>query len=145
MSLISKSSEYGLRASLYVAARKEAGFVPIREISNRLDISFHFLTKILQRLTEQGIMHSYRGPSGGVSLTKSAAEISLHDIVHAIEGGEMFTSCILGLEGCGEKTPCPLHHHWAKERIRIETMFKDTTLDQAAKLMNKNELRITDL
>ena len=65
MNLLTKSCVYGLRATLYVASFcGERHFVPIREISEKLGLSFHFLTKILQKLTEAGLMESYRGPSG---------------------------------------------------------------------------------
>lgn len=146
MAFISKSCEYGMRAALYVAAqKKEAGYVPIREISDKLDISFHFLTKILQQLTESGIMRSYRGPSGGVQLTRTLNTISLYDVVIAIEGDAMFTQCVLGLEGCGEKTPCPLHARWEIERARLTKMFVETTLDRMSKQVNKDGLRLSDL
>jgi Rrf2 family transcriptional regulator, iron-sulfur cluster assembly transcription factor len=144
MALISKSCEYGLRAALYVASQKNTEYVSIREISEKLDISFHFLTKILQKLTQGGIMHSYRGPSGGVSLAKPAKTISLLDIVRSIEEKDIFTSCILGLAGCGEKSPCPLHHQWARERAKIESIFKNATLDKLASQIARGELRLSD-
>lgn len=144
MALISKSCEYGLRAALYVASQKNAEYVSIREISDKLDISFHFLTKILQKLTRGGILHSYRGPSGGVSLAKPAKSISLLTIVRAIEERDIFSSCVLGLAGCGEKSPCPLHQHWAAERSRIEKIFKQATLDKLAAQIARGELRLVD-
>lgn len=49
--LLSKSCIYGLRATLFLSAREQDGFIPIREMSEKLEISFHFLTKILQQLT----------------------------------------------------------------------------------------------
>ena len=61
MRVISKSGEYGLRALLYmVAHKKDEAYVNIREMADELDISFHFLTKILQSLTQKGILQSYR-------------------------------------------------------------------------------------
>lgn len=145
MAFISKSCEYGMRAALFVAAqKKEEGYVSIREISGQLDISFHFLTKILQQLTEQGIMRSYRGPSGGVQLAKPLKEITLYDIVIAIEGDAMFTQCVLGLEGCGEKKPCPLHARWEVERGRLGKMLKETTLDKVSRQVNKDGLRLAN-
>ena len=109
MTFISKSCEYSLRATLYIAAQDGAPYVSISEISKSLDISFHFLTKLLQKLTVHGLLKSYRGPSGGVALAKPARNISLYDIIMALGEGELFTSCALGLKGCGERAPCPLH------------------------------------
>ena len=64
--LLSRSAEYGLRAALYLASLEPSGFVSIRDISDHLGLSFHFLTKIFQKLTRAGLLHSYRGPNGGV-------------------------------------------------------------------------------
>ncbi|HMO04784.1 MAG TPA: Rrf2 family transcriptional regulator [Kiritimatiellia bacterium] len=144
MSLISKSCEYGLRATLYIAARRGDDYVSIRDISRDLDISFHFLTKILQKLTQHGILKSYRGPSGGVALARPVKSVSLLDVVQAIEDRELFTSCVLGLNECGEKTPCPLHAQWAQERARIQRMFRGTTLDKLAKPIAEGTLRLAN-
>ncbi len=82
MEMLSGSCIYGLRAAIYVAAHtSNDSYVSIREISEKLGISFHFLTKILQRLTEGGVMKSHRGPGGGVTLARPAARISILEIV----------------------------------------------------------------
>lgn len=145
MAFISKSCEYGMRAALYVASQQKEGFVPIREISKELNISFHFLTKILQQLNEAGILRSYRGPSGGIQLAKPLKEISLYDVVVSIEGDGMFTQCVLGLDGCGEKKPCPLHARWEVERARLTKMLAETTLDKVARQAKRDGIRLSDL
>lgn len=126
--MLSKSCEYGLRASLYLASLDRDGYVSIGTISEELDISFPFLTKIFQKLNDAGLLESRRGPNGGVALTTPADEITLHEIVVAIDGPDLFQECVLGLPGCGEAEPCPLHEQWTEERSRVETMFRDTTL-----------------
>ncbi|MCB0549642.1 MAG: Rrf2 family transcriptional regulator, partial [Phaeodactylibacter sp.] len=69
MKVLSKGCVYGLRALLYIVSEKpREEYVNIREISEELDISFHFLTKTFQSLTQKGILRSYRGPNGGVTL-----------------------------------------------------------------------------
>jgi Rrf2 family protein len=145
MAMISKSCEYGLRAVLYVASRKTEEYLSIREIADTLGISFHFLTKILQRLTEQGILQSYRGPSGGVTLARPPTSVTLLDVITAIEGVDMFSSCILGLSGCGEHKPCPLHQQWAKERVRLKEVFRTTTLATMSKSIRAHDWRLSDL
>jgi Rrf2 family protein len=127
---------------MYVAARGEGRYVSIRAISEELDISFHFLTKTLQKLTERGILRSLRGPSGGVALACPARMISLYDIVVAIDDRDVFTQCVLGLTDCGEKTPCPLHKRWAAERMRIETMFREATLATMSRPVAEGLLRL---
>ncbi|NIV03877.1 MAG: Rrf2 family transcriptional regulator, partial [Calditrichae bacterium] len=97
--MFSQACNYGIRAALYVASLEEQKFVPIRDIAEKLDISFHFLTKILQKLTLKNIMVSYRGPNGGISLAKPAEQITLLNVIEAIDGPDLFTECILGLPG----------------------------------------------
>jgi len=142
--LLSKACVYGLRSSLFLASREEDGYISIREMSEKLDISFHFLTKILQQLTSAGLMESHKGPKGGVRLTKSGAEVSLFEIVAAIDGIELFTECALGLPGCGVKKPCPLHDKWADTRDGIRVMLESTNLVELAKKGKAENLRITE-
>lgn len=126
--MLSKSCEYGLRAALYLAFLDETGYVPIGSISDELGISFPFLTKILQKLNDADLLASQRGPHGGVALAASPREISLYDVVVAIDGNEMFEECVLGLPGCGEDEPCPIHDQWTPQRDRLETMLRSASL-----------------
>ena len=142
--LLSKSCVYGLRASLFLASNRDGDYVSIREMSDKLNISFHFLTKILQQLSAAGLMESYKGPNGGVRLTKSGSKVNLFEIVAAIDGVELFTECALGLPGCGTAKPCPLHDKWAEARDGIRVMLENTDLVELAKKGKKLNLRITD-
>lgn len=141
--LLSKSCIYGLRASLFLASDRGDGYVSIRQMSDKLDISFHFLTKILQQLTAAGLMESHKGPKGGVRLTKPGDQIALIEIVIAIDGPDLFTECALGLPGCGVEKPCPLHEKWADTRENIREMMEGTTLVELAKKGKEGNLRIT--
>lgn len=141
--LLSKSCVYGLRAALYLASRKEGEYTSIKEMSKKLDISFHFLTKILQQLTAEKFMESYKGPNGGVRLSTKGRAATLYDLVVAIDGDELFTQCALGLPGCGSEKPCPLHNSWQSTRDDIKTMFQKTTLDNLGKQGKENKFRIS--
>lgn len=140
--LLSKSCVYGLRASIYLASKEESLFISIKEMSANLDISFHFLTKILQQLTSASLMESYKGPNGGIKLTKKGRESTLLDMVIAIDGPELFTQCALGLPGCGSDAPCPLHENWIDTRASIQGMLERTTLDQIAKEGKEKQFRL---
>jgi len=141
--LLSKSCVYGLRASLFMASHSHENYMPIREISEKLNISFHFLTKILQQLTSAGLLESFRGPNGGVRLTRKGDEISLLEIVEAIDGPDLLTECALGLPGCGVEVPCPLHEKWANTRDNIRIMLEHTSLHEMAEKAKKDDLRLT--
>lgn len=141
--LLSKSCVYGLRASLYLASKKDGEYVPIRKVSDKLEISFHFLTKILQQLTAEGIMESFKGPNGGIRLNRHGSEVPLMDIVLAIDGPMLLTECALGLPGCGIKNPCPLHDKWAETRDSIREMLENTTLTELIQKGKAENLRLT--
>lgn len=142
--LLSKSCVYGLRASIYLASKEESLFISIKEMSANLDISFHFLTKILQQLTSANLMESYKGPNGGIKLTKKGRGSTLLDMVIAIDGPELFTQCALGLPGCGSEEPCPLHESWIDTRASVQGMLERTTLDQLAKEGKEKQFRLME-
>ena len=143
--LLSKSCDYGVRASLYIASREDVRYVTIREIAGHLNISFHFLTKNLQKLTRQNIIRSFKGRSGGVTLARPADAISLIEIILAIEGPAFFKRCLLGLEYCSEDNPCPIHHDWKSIRREIQSVLEKTTLAMLAEKIQKEGRRISDL
>lgn len=148
--LLSKNCEYGLRAMLYLGslqkAREEGGegtsasdagddapsppgdYVSISTISDDLDIGLSLLTNVLQELNAAGLLTSKRGRGGGVALTRPPKDTNLYDIIVALEGPELFEQCILGLPGCGDAEPCPIHEHWTRERDRLKATLQGTTL-----------------
>ena len=141
--LLSKSCEYGLRAMLYLSAQTESDredapeggpaapahpHVSLQTVSDDLGIGSSYLTKVCQQLNEAGLLTSKRGRGGGIALTRAPDAIHLYDIVVAIDGDDLFEECVLGLPGCGEAEPCPLHDHWTEERERMRTTFQNTTL-----------------
>lgn len=113
---------------MYLAGLKCGDFVPIREISSGTGISPSFLTKILRVLNENGFIESSRGPNGGVMLRRHPKSITLKDIVVALDGPGLFENCVVGLPGCGQEKPCPLHDQWSVTRRCITDTFSTTSL-----------------
>jgi Rrf2 family transcriptional regulator, iron-sulfur cluster assembly transcription factor len=136
--LLSKSCIYGLRASVLLAQKKNDGFITIRELSDELNISFHFLTKVLQELTKSELLESYKGPNGGVKLARPAGKITFMDVVLSIDGDYMIKECVLGLPGCGVMKPCALHDQWSDLKNNILAMMKEFSLEEVA---NNRELQ----
>ncbi len=137
--MFSRSCTYGIQAGLYLASEgSENKYVPAHRIAKDLGVPFHFLKKILQRLSDQGITRSVRSTNGGVALARKAEEISLWDIVEAIDGVKKFDSeCVLKLPECDKDKPCVLHKSWLKEKSRIQQMLKTANLrDGAATVPN---------
>jgi Rrf2 family protein len=145
MSILSTRCVYALRAVMYTAlATRTRPYASIREMANELGMPFHFLTKVLQDLTRHGILTSSRGAAGGVAFARAPTEISLLDIVEIVEGPELFTRCLLGLKGCGDRKPCPLHRAWAAERKRLKALFSKTRLSDITRGLMEHTLRLTD-
>ena len=143
--ILSKSCIYGIQAAIYVAAQRGTDYVAISHIAEKLNISFHFLTKVLQQFNQAGIMLSYRGPNGGVALARPSSHITLYDMVSAIDGTEMFTECMLGLPGCGIAEPCPAHEQWTEVRTKFTQIAKRTTLSMLATRANSLNVRLADV
>jgi Rrf2 family transcriptional regulator, iron-sulfur cluster assembly transcription factor len=144
MKIFSNSTIYALRALIYIVSKEnEEEYTSISEISEKLEISFHFLTKSLQKLTQEGILVSSRGPAGGIALNKPAKKVRLADIVMILEGEDYFDSCMLGLPGCGEQKPCPVHDFWAGFKKGLKKELSKVTLKDLGNKTIRDRLRLT--
>ena len=136
--IFSKKCEYGMQAVLYLAAHQTGGVIRVDDIAATLKVPKEFVSKILQSLTANGIVASKKGKSGGFALAKDASRIRLIDIVAAIDGLEMFNSCVLGFPNCSPETPCPVHDTWGELRTLAYNMLTEETLDKfKQKTINK--------
>lgn len=146
MKVLSNACVYGLRALIYLVSIRDktsSSYVSIKEISKELDIPFHFLTKIFQLLTAHQLLQSYRGPKGGIALSKPPEAILLVDIIKIIDGDNFFDSCLLGLPGCGEAEPCPVHDFWKDVKNVMKAEFESTSLSELAAKVSEDRLRIS--
>ena len=125
--MISKRCTYALQMVTYLAER-EGAYVPVRAISDELAIPRSFLAKVAGTLARAGILVALRGPTGGVALARDSYEINVHDIITVVDGGDLFTECVLGLPGCGEAEPCPLHATWGGVRSGLGATFSQISI-----------------
>lgn len=137
--LLSRACEYALQALLYIAAVPGEKYILAREIAERHDLSYHFLGKVLQGLVKSGLLTSQKGPGGGFTLAKHASEITLLEVIHAIEGPNVLEGCVLGLPRCGEPNPCPVHNQWAQAKEKIYDMFTNQTVAQLLDVAKQRE------
>jgi Rrf2 family protein len=121
---------HGLRAVLYIASRNVESPVRGEDIAREEDLPQPFLSKILKILSSRNILHSVRGPGGGFRLARTSDEISLLDIVEAIDGLSQFDECALGWKTCQDDNPCPLHNSWKDMRQGLrEYLAKSSVAD----------------
>ena len=127
--IFSKSCEYGLQATLFIAKKENGTPIHLREISKALHIPHHFLSKILQTLARHEIVHSHKGQNGGFELGRQASNITLNDIVKAIDGEAFLAHCVLGFPECSDDRPCPVHAYWKEAKKIVLTMLCERTID----------------
>ena len=139
--LFSRQCEYALQALMYMALQNHGKSISIKELTQRLNIPYHFVAKTLQNLTHKGLLSSQKGPSGGFALAKPAEDITLIDIIEAIDGGSFMKDCILGFEQCSQEKPCSLHEQWLTARESIAEMLKTKSIAEMAGRMKKPQYR----
>jgi len=135
--MFSKSCEYGIKATLFIAQKSQSGErVSLKEIAEAIDSPTAFTAKILQILAKAAIVNSTKGPNGGFEIEKvRLSQISLKQIVQAIDGNNIFEGCALGLSICNEKAPCPMHNEFVIIRNQLnETLASSNLLDVASEL-----------
>jgi Rrf2 family transcriptional regulator, iron-sulfur cluster assembly transcription factor len=142
--MLSNTCKYALRALIYLAKfSDEERMIGIKKISEDLNLSSPFLGKILQNLVKQKLLVSTKGPNGGFALGKSAADITLWDIVTRVDGEEFFTNCLIRLEPCKthdvSKPLCPVHAQYDKLRTEIANFYQGTNLEIVGKDIKKYE------
>jgi len=129
--MFSTSCHYGLQAILYIALHSDGDEkISLNSIAEEQEIPKHFLSKILQLLVKHNLLVSMKGPTGGFSLSRSADEITLIEVIKAIDGLEIFDKCGIGLKRCDDNHPCPIHHDYKKVRNRIQNLFESKTIKE---------------
>lgn len=137
--MFSKSCEYGIRASIYVAKHSlQNQKISLKDIAKHTDSPPAFMAKILQKLTKTKILSSQKGPSGGFYLQPDKIKsISLYEIVLALDGDGIFENCTLGLRQCDGQKPCPMHFKFVKIRNELRKNLEATILvDLAEKVVD---------
>lgn len=137
--IFSRRCEYALRAVLYLALKAEAEKTSIKELTRHIRIPSPFLAKILQDLAHKGLLVSSKGPRGGFALCRPAKDITLFNIVEAIDGDGLTRNCVLGFAECSTTDPCSMHNDWRTIREGVSSMLMSQDIAQMAKLMHKPE------
>jgi Rrf2 family protein len=109
--------------------------VQIKDISKRQSISARYIEQIFQKVKKAGIIHSVRGPAGGYLLSKKPEEISVGDVVRAIDGKDIqLVSCVTAKKGaikvCEKFGNCASARIWAEASRRLMDYFDSVTVQQ---------------
>lgn len=128
--LITRATEYAIRALLFLAKQPKGEIVYKKDICQSQDITPAFLTKILQPLIKAGIVGSQRGVGGGFFLEKTPAEVSMLDILVAEEGPLDLNICITDADSCDRHSLCPVHDAWHDIRAELAKTLSRYTLEK---------------
>ena len=114
--LYSKGCEYAIRALVHMAPTEDSKRFQAKDICKKAGIPESFTRKIFQDLVAAGFLDAVPGPGGGYKITKHPEDITLLEVIEAVDGENTFDGCIMGLSECNAKAPCPLHHAWAQAK-----------------------------
>jgi len=139
--MFSKACEYGIKAIIYIATQSMIGRrVKIGEIVEHIDSPEAFTAKILGALVKENIVQSVTGPYGGFYIDKKRIDqITMIDIVTAIDGDSIFNGCGLGLKQCNSDQPCPMHSKFVSVRNDLKSMLKSTSILELAEGLNSGK------
>lgn len=122
MKLITKDTDYALRALIFIAKNKNK-IITAREISDNLNISYPFLRKLLQVFNKNKILISVKGKNGGFYLSKKPEEIFLNEIIEIFQGKIDVKQCLIGKNKCPDIKTCLIHKKLNKIEDFIENEF----------------------
>jgi len=117
----------------YLARLETTERVRTSDLSKAVDVPAPFLSKIMQRLTANGILDAKKGHHGGFLLAKPPDQIRFIDILRAVDFEPTADHCVFGLKNCNDKKPCPLHPEWSVLKEQIEQWARSHTLAESLK------------
>ncbi|MEA2073764.1 MAG: Rrf2 family transcriptional regulator [Campylobacterota bacterium] len=126
---LNNTSKYAIRILNYIANKHQERLLSAKELSDVLNIPYKFLTKIMSELVKSDFVISIRGREGGYKLAKSAASITIMEILNQFNELTTKDECVLGIGVCDSKNKCSMHDQWVKPKELMLKMFEETTLE----------------
>ena len=127
---IGRQSDYAARIVLHLACLGDDIQIPTKEIAAKRLLPPPFVRRIVARLAGAGILRTMRGAGGGIRLARPASEISLLDVVRAIEGGVVLNRCVDEPSACPLTEACPVQRAWAGATRQLESYLAAVRFDQ---------------
>ncbi len=139
---LSTKGRYGMRAMLDLALQSGTEPVLIKDISKRQEVSDLYLQQLFNRLKTAGLVRSTRGPKGGFMLTKPPSQISLADILQAMEGSTAPVECVDNATFCSRTDSCVTRKVWAEIKKAMDGVLESTTLQDLVKQEERNKVEV---
>jgi Rrf2 family transcriptional regulator, iron-sulfur cluster assembly transcription factor len=129
---LTRKGDYAIRGMLFLARQPQNKISLISEIAADTQAPQSFLSKIFQNFTKIGLVRSARGVGGGFTLGRPADQITLFEIVEAVEGPIKPNVCVMADHACGFKDSCKVHPLWIKLRNDMTKTLSSVTLKDLA-------------
>ena len=125
-----KRADYGLMAIHYIALHGDEGAVSAKRIAEEFHIPPERLAKILQRLAKKKLIESHNGPKGGYVLTRDSEQITVGQVVRALEGPVRIVSCMVENDHCPQSSRCNLRRPVQKIQASISYLLDTMTVSE---------------
>lgn len=127
-----KRADYGLIAVHYIASHGDEGAVSAKRIAEEFHIPQERLAKILQLLAKKRLIESHNGPKGGYVLTREPEQITVGQVLRALEGPVRIVSCMVENDDCPQFSRCNLRRPVEKIQASISYFLDNVTLAELA-------------
>lgn len=117
---------------VFLASMPQGLTIPFREVARRMDVPEEFMAKILKTLVSRKLVLSTRGPRGGYKLAKPPPEISMLDVIEAVEGPVVVNVCQDSHDACALSRSCTMYSVWKLGQERMLDVYRSATLDKLA-------------
>lgn len=129
---LTRAGEYAIKSLVYLASKAPDARVMASEVADAETIPINFVRKILESLVKTGMVKSYRGAGGGFTLGRPAGQITLSQIIEAVEGPLALNQCFTA-GGCDNKGVCQLSLIWQEAQDAVQGVLMRYTLDEVAR------------
>ena len=126
--MLSRSGVHAVRALVVLAELPPGEYRGAVAIANQTGAPKNYLGKLLQLLSRRGLVESQKGLGGGFRLARAPENISLFDVIDAIEDTSRWSECILGNPSCSDSNPCSVHTRWGPVRDAYLDLIKSTKI-----------------
>jgi Rrf2 family iron-sulfur cluster assembly transcriptional regulator len=123
-----QTCEYALRAMAHMVTLAGPGGIRAQDLAVQTGIPAAYLSKILRKLVEAGLLGSQKGHGGGFTLARPADRITLLDVLKATDYEADPADCAFGWDACDPQHPCPLHPAWSELKMAFSDWAAGTTL-----------------
>ena len=129
---ITRATDYAVRVMVHLASAPHGQKYPLNELAIATGVQESFLSKILQRLVHQGMLLSQRGSGGGFILNRAPDQVTLLDVVEAIEGPTQLNHCVGEAGYCSRKEWCGVSPTWERAQQALTQVLGGVSIAQLA-------------